>query len=154
MIQTHCFLSGVTLADLTPVLRSEIELLFRKLIGTPEWVRHDLFVDAIFAPKVGHVSTVEPNLFPGWRILSDSPSIGSSVHGVETCKVDVANDPWKALFLKENREILCGPLVHCDVSKVIILVKRSRSSVKSSWLMKKVILLLRNITCSDASSDS
>jgi len=65
MIQTHCFLSGVTLADLAPVLRSEIELLFRKLIGTPEWVRHDLFVDAIFAPKVGHVSTVEPNLFPG-----------------------------------------------------------------------------------------
>lgn len=34
--------------------------------------------------------------------------------GVETCKVDVANDPSKAL-LKENREILCGPLVHCDV---------------------------------------
>lgn len=37
------------------MLRSEIEVLFRKLIGTAEWVRYDLFVDAIFAPKVGYV---------------------------------------------------------------------------------------------------
>ena len=35
------------------MLRTEIEVLFRILIGTAEWVRYDLFVDAIFAPKVG-----------------------------------------------------------------------------------------------------
>eukprot|EP00434_Breviolum_minutum_P037767 symbB.v1.2.033489.t1/scaffold4039.1/size45713/2 len=59
------------ICQVTPTLsESEIELLFRKLIGTPEWVRHDLFVDAIFAPKV-----------------------------------DVANDPWKALFLKERENV-------------------------------------------------